>query len=67
MRQLLTTERTPATTESTQTVPAPAPSRPDLTDAEVVAPLKIETIRYKHNYQAYLHKEHVLDLMPTII
>jgi len=63
VRQLLAAERTPATTESTQT----APTQPDLTDAEVAARLKIETIRYKHNYQAYLHKEHALDLIPTII
>src|SRR5215469_14355136 len=41
--------------DSVGPAPAPAPpQQPDLTDAEVEARLKIENIRYKHDYQAYL-------------
>jgi len=54
--------------DSVGPAPAPAPpQQPDLTDAEVEARLKIENIRYKHDYQAYLPNEHSFDLMPTII
>jgi len=47
--------------------PPAAPAQPDLTDVEVEARLKIETIRYKHKYQAYLHQQRAFDLLPTII
>ena len=36
-------------------------------DAEIEARLKIENIQYKHDYQAYVHKEQALVNMPTII
>ncbi len=48
--------------------PAPAPPAPQgPTDAEVEARLKIETMRYKHEYQAYLHQQQAFDVLPTII
>ncbi len=43
------------------------PQIPAPTDAEIEARLKIENIRYKHDYQAYVHKEQALVNMPTII
>jgi len=49
------------------TVAPAVPPQSDPTDTEVEARLKIETIRYKHEYQSYLRREHALDEMPTII
>jgi hypothetical protein len=37
------------------------------TDTEVEARLKIEMIRYKHEYQSYLRREQAFGEMPTII
>ena len=53
--------------EPTEPQPQPQPQIPAPTDAEIEARLKIENIQYKHDYQAYVHKEQALDLIPMII